>query len=162
MRHGPIGIERTALLICDLQNDFLHPDGAYGRAGQAAPEIAAVPARVRPLAEELDPLLTERAVVLRRLHEIEAAAGRTREVRWGARTLDLDLVQHGHPDDHASLALLDGDLVLPHPPALTHPPILTRPPRPRPAAASGLTPPAPAASRRVNRGVPPREPPCIR
>ena len=42
---------RTALLICDLQNDFLHPDGAYGRAGQSAPEIAAVPARVKPLAD---------------------------------------------------------------------------------------------------------------
>ena len=22
----------TALLLCDLQNDFIHPDGAYGRA----------------------------------------------------------------------------------------------------------------------------------
>jgi ureidoacrylate peracid hydrolase len=41
----------TALLFCDLQNDFLHPDGAYGRAGQSAPEIAAVPARVKPLAD---------------------------------------------------------------------------------------------------------------
>lgn len=41
----------TALLICDLQNDFLHPEGAYGRAGQTAPEIAAIPARVRPLAD---------------------------------------------------------------------------------------------------------------
>lgn len=41
----------TALLVCDLQNDFLHPDGAYGRAGQSAPEIAAVPARVKPLAD---------------------------------------------------------------------------------------------------------------
>jgi nicotinamidase-related amidase len=44
-------IAKTALLICDLQNDFLHPDGAYGRAGQSAPEIAAVPARVKPLAD---------------------------------------------------------------------------------------------------------------
>src|SRR5438552_1418367 len=41
----------TALLLCDLQNDFLHPTGAYGRAGQAAPSIAAVPARVKPVAE---------------------------------------------------------------------------------------------------------------
>ncbi len=24
----------TALILGDLQNDFLHPDGAYGRAGQ--------------------------------------------------------------------------------------------------------------------------------
>lgn len=38
-----------ALLLCDLQNDFIHPQGAYGRAGQAAPEIAALPARLAPL-----------------------------------------------------------------------------------------------------------------
>jgi ureidoacrylate peracid hydrolase len=39
----------TALLLCDLQNDFLHPQGAYGRAGCGAPEIAALPARLAPL-----------------------------------------------------------------------------------------------------------------
>lgn len=44
-------LSRTALLICDLQNDFIDPKGAYGRANQAAPEIAAVPARVKPLAD---------------------------------------------------------------------------------------------------------------
>lgn len=44
-----MNLSTTALLICDLQNDFIHPDGAYGRAGQAAPEIAAVPARLKPL-----------------------------------------------------------------------------------------------------------------
>jgi nicotinamidase-related amidase len=44
-------MSRTALLICDLQNDFLHKDGAYGRANQASPEIAAVPERVKPLAD---------------------------------------------------------------------------------------------------------------
>ncbi len=43
----------TALLICDLQNDFLHLDGAYGRAGQTAPSIAALPARIAPLARWL-------------------------------------------------------------------------------------------------------------
>ncbi len=43
--------ERTALLTIDLQNDFLHPEGAYGRAGQAAEAIAALPARIAPLAE---------------------------------------------------------------------------------------------------------------
>jgi len=43
--------ERTALLIVDLQNDFLHPDGAYGRAGQTAEAIGVLPARVRPLAD---------------------------------------------------------------------------------------------------------------
>ncbi|HEX8663354.1 MAG TPA: cysteine hydrolase, partial [Beijerinckiaceae bacterium] len=29
-----VSIANTALLLVDLQNDFLHPDGAYGRAGQ--------------------------------------------------------------------------------------------------------------------------------
>jgi len=43
----------TALLLCDLQNDFLHPRGAYGRAGQAAPEMAALPARLAPLADRM-------------------------------------------------------------------------------------------------------------
>jgi nicotinamidase-related amidase len=41
----------TALLLCDLQNDFVHPDGAYGRAGQGAAEIAAIPVRLKPLAD---------------------------------------------------------------------------------------------------------------
>ena len=43
----------TALLLCDLQNDFVHPDGAYGRAGQTSPAIAALPGRLRPVAEAL-------------------------------------------------------------------------------------------------------------
>ncbi len=45
--------ETTALLLCDLQNDFIHPDGAYGRAGQSAPAIAELPARLKPLADAL-------------------------------------------------------------------------------------------------------------
>ena len=32
--------ERLALMLIDLQNDFLHPEGAYGRAGQKAESIA--------------------------------------------------------------------------------------------------------------------------
>jgi ureidoacrylate peracid hydrolase len=44
---------RTALLSIDLQNDFLHPDGAYGRAGQGAAAIAALPDRIRPLRDAL-------------------------------------------------------------------------------------------------------------
>jgi ureidoacrylate peracid hydrolase len=46
-----IPLSRTALLICDLQNDFIDPKGAYGRAGFTAAEIAAVPGRVKPFAE---------------------------------------------------------------------------------------------------------------
>jgi nicotinamidase-related amidase len=45
--------KRTGLLTIDLQNDFLHPDGAYGRAGQGAPAIAALPARIKPVVDAL-------------------------------------------------------------------------------------------------------------
>ena len=45
--------QRTALLTIDLQNDFLHPEGAYGRAGQSAPAIAALPDRIAPLRDAL-------------------------------------------------------------------------------------------------------------
>jgi ureidoacrylate peracid hydrolase len=38
-----------ALILGDLQNDFLHPDGAYGRAGQSHPSIAALPDKLAPL-----------------------------------------------------------------------------------------------------------------
>ena len=43
----------TALMLCDLQNDFVDPKGAYGRAGQIAAEIAALPARLRPVRDAL-------------------------------------------------------------------------------------------------------------
>ena len=51
MPYAPLDLARTALLVVDLQNDFLHPEGAYGRAGQGAPEISGLPARVKPLAD---------------------------------------------------------------------------------------------------------------
>ncbi len=41
----------TALLLVDLQNDFIHPNGAYARGGQANASIAALPARLMPLAD---------------------------------------------------------------------------------------------------------------
>lgn len=44
---------RTALLTIDLQNDFLHAQGAYGRAGQTAAAIAALPDRIRPVRDAL-------------------------------------------------------------------------------------------------------------
>lgn len=43
----------TALLTIDLQNDFLHPNGAYGRAGQGADSILALPDRIAPLKQAL-------------------------------------------------------------------------------------------------------------
>jgi ureidoacrylate peracid hydrolase len=41
----------SALLLLDLQNDFLHADGAYGRAGQRSDDIAILPQRLKPLVE---------------------------------------------------------------------------------------------------------------
>lgn len=53
MADAPIPVSQTALLLCDLQNDFIHPDGAYGKAGYSAAAIAAIPARLKPLADRL-------------------------------------------------------------------------------------------------------------
>jgi ureidoacrylate peracid hydrolase len=39
----------SALILGDLQNDFLHRDGAYGRAGVSHPAIAALPDKLAPL-----------------------------------------------------------------------------------------------------------------
>jgi ureidoacrylate peracid hydrolase len=44
-------MNNTALLLLDLQNDFIHAEGAYGRAGQGDAAIAALPAKLKPLAE---------------------------------------------------------------------------------------------------------------
>lgn len=44
-------LSSKALLLVDLQNDFIHPDGAYARGGAKSEAIAALPARIAPLAE---------------------------------------------------------------------------------------------------------------
>jgi len=68
-------------------------------------------------------------LILAKLHEIEAEAGRTRDVRWGQRTLDLDLIAVGGavlPDPQTFKTWRDlsleaqqidapHELILPHP-----------------------------------------------
>jgi dihydroneopterin aldolase/2-amino-4-hydroxy-6-hydroxymethyldihydropteridine diphosphokinase len=49
------------------------------------------------------------AELLRRAHTIEAAAQRTREARWGPRTLDVDIIAYGAETSS------DPVLTLPHP-----------------------------------------------
>jgi 2-amino-4-hydroxy-6-hydroxymethyldihydropteridine diphosphokinase len=49
--------------------------------------------------------------LLAELQRIERAAGRTREVRWGPRTLDLDIVCYERQSAD------ENDLVIPHPAA---------------------------------------------
>jgi 2-amino-4-hydroxy-6-hydroxymethyldihydropteridine diphosphokinase len=50
---------------------------------------------------------------LRRGQELERAAGRVREVRWGPRTLDVDVVTVDGPD--GPVRSDDPELLLPHP-----------------------------------------------
>ena len=49
------------------------------------------------------------AELLRHLHAIEAERGRVRRVRWGPRTLDLDIVRFGDRE------VRDAELTVPHP-----------------------------------------------
>ncbi|TFV71267.1 2-amino-4-hydroxy-6-hydroxymethyldihydropteridine diphosphokinase [Blastococcus sp. CT_GayMR20] len=51
---------------------------------------------------------------LDRAHELEQAAGRTRDVRWGPRTLDVDVVTVTG-DDGTPVVSDDPELTLPHP-----------------------------------------------
>ena len=46
--HDP---QKAAFVIVDMQNDFLHPEGAYGRAEQKSAAIAALPERHKRLAD---------------------------------------------------------------------------------------------------------------
>jgi 2-amino-4-hydroxy-6-hydroxymethyldihydropteridine diphosphokinase len=55
-------------------------------------------------ATQLTPL-----ALLRALQRIERALGRVRSRRWGARTIDLDIVRFG------TVSVRERDLVLPHP-----------------------------------------------
>jgi ureidoacrylate peracid hydrolase len=49
MTGAPPDLGATAVLLIDLQRDFLAADGAYGRAGQTAEAIAALPGRLAPV-----------------------------------------------------------------------------------------------------------------
>ena len=62
----------------------------------------------------LDTVLHPRTL-LARLAEIEDAHGRVRTRRWGARTLDLDLIQVGDPARGTDLECDEDHLTLPHP-----------------------------------------------
>ena len=69
------------------------------------------PVEQRPYLNQMVALETELTPreLLGELQRIEHAAGRTREVRWGPRTLDLDIVCYEHQSANES------DLTVPHP-----------------------------------------------
>ena len=47
--------------------------------------------------------------------QIEAGQGRERTVRWGPRTLDIDLIAYGEPGRSGEVVMDDPALTLPHP-----------------------------------------------
>lgn len=93
-RHPKINVLRRSSLYRTApwggveQNDFLNL-GLIVNTSLPAPELLAV------------------------MQGIEVACGRTRELRWGPRTLDIDLIRFGN--DRAELILDTAALTLPHP-----------------------------------------------
>lgn len=93
-RHPKITVHRRSSLYRTApwggveQNDFLNL-GLIVSTSLPAPELLAV------------------------MQGIEVACGRTRELRWGPRTLDIDLIRFG--SDQAELILDTEALTLPHP-----------------------------------------------
>jgi 2-amino-4-hydroxy-6-hydroxymethyldihydropteridine diphosphokinase len=53
--------------------------------------------------------------VLAVCQQIEAGQGRERTVRWGPRTLDVDLIAYGEPGSSGEVVQDDPALTLPHP-----------------------------------------------
>lgn len=84
--------------------------GLYGSAPVGGPEQPDYVNAVAVARTRLTP-----GSLLAALHRVEADFGRTREVRWGPRTLDLDLVQYGDPADGTDVLSDDPELTLPHP-----------------------------------------------
>lgn len=57
---------------------------------------------------EIETCLTP-AHLLSEIHRIESSEGRTRDVRWGDRTLDIDIIFYGKE------SIREDDLIVPHP-----------------------------------------------
>jgi 2-amino-4-hydroxy-6-hydroxymethyldihydropteridine diphosphokinase len=68
-------------------------------------------ATTEPFLNQMIALETELSprALLDAIHEIERRAGRVRTVRWGPRTLDIDIVRFAHQEVH------EADLEVPHP-----------------------------------------------
>jgi 2-amino-4-hydroxy-6-hydroxymethyldihydropteridine diphosphokinase len=113
---GPWGTPRQTLLRAarELDKDGLHlralsrliETAPFGRPNQ--PNFVNAVARIET---HLPPM-----ALLTRLHAIERAAGRRRAIKWGPRTLDLDLLDyHGLVHGRQRLQTAGSTLTLPHP-----------------------------------------------
>ena len=88
----------------------LRASGVVGSDPVGGPEQPRYANAVATLSTALSPMS-----LLRELHRVEATFDRTREVRWGARTLDLDLIQYGDPSTDTDVVSERPHLLLPHP-----------------------------------------------
>lgn len=84
--------------------------GTYETDPVGGPDQPAYLNRVLVGSTALDP-----ARLIAVAHEVEALHGRERTVRWGARTLDVDVVAVGDPRTGDDVRLDDGPVLLPHP-----------------------------------------------
>ncbi|GAA4412723.1 hypothetical protein GCM10023168_34840 [Fodinibacter luteus] len=98
-------LETTPGLAHVTASALFDSDPVGGPADQPVYVNAVVVARSTLSAQDL----------LEALHGIEARFGRSRDVRWGPRTLDLDLVQYGDPAAGTDVVSADPALTLPHP-----------------------------------------------
>ncbi len=48
-----MSMQNTALVLVDMQNDFLHVEGAYARGGATSEHIAALPTKLKSVAEAM-------------------------------------------------------------------------------------------------------------
>lgn len=142
--HAPVGVpfgdvtvqlrrERDVPVVIALgANLGSDPAGTLERAAERLRAVAGLydvelspPFETEPVGGPEQPVYTN-AVALARtslapwrvldaLHGVEAEFGRTREVRWGARTLDLDLIQVGIPGETSEFVSDEPELTLPHP-----------------------------------------------
>ncbi len=91
------GLEQLSNVVAQSQVFETDPIGGPDNQGPYLNMVAVVDTDLDPYA------------MLRRLLQIEAAAHRVRKVRWGPRTLDLDLLFY---DD---ITLRSEELTIPHP-----------------------------------------------
>lgn len=98
-------VARLSALLTDVRASSVIETEPVGGPEQPAYANAVIVGRTRWSAPRL----------LRALHEIEAEFGRVRDVRWGPRTLDLDLIQWGVPGTESEWLSAGSDLMLPHP-----------------------------------------------
>ena len=115
LAHGgsPPEVTLAAAVTClgpDIGLDAVAVSGFYDTEPVGGPEQPAYVNAVVTATTTLSP-----TSLLRELHGVEARFGRERTVHWGARTLDLDLVQYGDPASGTDVTCERARLTLPHP-----------------------------------------------